>query len=119
MLYTNPSQRKHKLQHLRDGLRCESLENNTTHLVYTIDIGHAPRLAVDGRHIMQDFTDAGVVAEMDRLWTGLVFQYIILDYFYTPNSWHEQYFSETIYTEVLPILSQYPSELRSGWQTFI
>ena len=28
MLYTHPSQRHHKFQHLRDGVRCESLEKN-------------------------------------------------------------------------------------------
>ena len=54
---------------------------------------------------MHDFTDAGILAKMDQLWTGSVFQSIILDYFYTPNSWHEQHFSETMYTHILPILA--------------
>ena len=67
MLYTHPSQRHHKLQHFRDGVRCESMEKYEHQLVYTIDTGHAPNLAVAGRHIQHDFTTAGVLEKMDRL----------------------------------------------------
>jgi hypothetical protein len=62
-------------------VRCKSLEKNAQQLLYTIDTGHAPSLAVAGRHIQHDFTTAGVLEEMDRLWPGLVFHCIILDYF--------------------------------------
>ena len=81
------------------------MEKYEHQLVYTIDTGHAPNLAVAGRHIQHDFTTAGVLEKMDRLWSGTVFQHIILDYFYTPNSWHKVHFSETMYTEILPILA--------------
>jgi hypothetical protein len=86
-------------------MRCESLEKNAQQLVYTIDTGHAASLAVAGHHIQHDFTTAGVLEEMDRIWPGLVFHYIILDYFNTPNSWHKLHFLKTIYTEILPILA--------------
>ena len=68
MLYTRPSQRVHGLQLLRDGLRCESLEVNLHYNVYTIDLGHEPYLAIDGRHIRHDFTDDGVLFKMDTTW---------------------------------------------------
>ena len=55
MLYTYPSQRVHGLQHLRDGLRCESLEVDLHYNVYTIDLGHDTCLAIEGRHIRHDF----------------------------------------------------------------
>ena len=105
MLYTRPSQRVHGLQLLRDGLRCESLEVDLHYNIYTIDLGHEPYLAIDGRHIRHDFTDVGVLAKMDTTWKGLVFQNIILDYFYTPNSWHALHFSERMYTIILPKLA--------------
>ena len=42
---------------------------------------------------------------MDTTWKGLIFQSIILDYFYTPNSWHALHFSERMYTIILPKLA--------------
>jgi len=105
VIYTHPSQRVHGLQHLRDGLRCESIEVDGPYNVYTIDLGHEPCLAIEGRHIHHDFTDDGVLPKMDTTWPGLVFQHIILDYFYMPNSWHALHFSEQMYTIILPILA--------------
>ena len=95
----------HKKQLLRDGIRCQSLHDNLHHSVYTIDTGHEARQAVAGKHICHDFTDVGVLEKMDRCWYGLTFQYIVLDYFYCPNTWHQQHFSETMYTTVLPVLA--------------
>ena len=42
---------------------------------------------------------------MDTTWRGLIFQNIILDYFYTPNFWHALHFSERTCTIILPILA--------------
>ena len=81
MMYTLPSQREHGLQHLRDGLRCESLEVDLHHIVYTIDLRHEPHLAITGRDICHDFTDDGVLAKMDNNWPDIIFRHIIIDYF--------------------------------------
>ena len=105
MIYTLPEQRVHGLQHLRDGLRCASLEDDLDHTVYTIDLGHEPHLAIEGRHIRHDFTDEGVLANMDSNWPGLIFHHIVLYYFYTPNFRHALHFSERMYTIILPLLA--------------
>ena len=47
-----------------------------------------------GRHIQHDFSDYGVLRKMDTTWEGVVFTHVIIDYFYTPNYWHEERFKE-------------------------
>ena len=78
-----------KFQIGRDYHRCRALEASGKYRVYTIDKGKARELAADGRHIQHDFGTYGVLVEMDKHWKGIAFSHVIMDYFYTPTSWHE------------------------------
>ena len=76
MMYNLLTQTVQGLQHLHDGLRCASLEDDLHHTVHTIDLGHEPHLAIESRYIRDDFTDDGVLAKMDNNLPGLIFPII-------------------------------------------
>jgi len=105
MVYTKSSLLNSKLQLTRDGIRCRVLEHTERVPVYTIDVGHTVDQAVDGRHIQQDFTKYSVLGEMDRRWSGKIFKHVIMDYFYTPSSWHAERWGEAMYTLILPTMA--------------
>ena len=94
------------LQIGRDYYRCRALEMQQQQRVFTIDSGHFSENSMAGRHIQHDFSDYGVLRKMDTTWTGVVFTHVIIDYFYTPNSWHEERFKEDMYTSILPAMAK-------------
>jgi hypothetical protein len=72
---------------------------NTEHIcTYTIDVSHEEDKAETGKHICHDFTKYGVLGKMDEAWAGQSFKYVIMDCFYTPSSWHDERWGETMYT---------------------
>ena len=100
MLYgTDDSTTKGQLG--RDHARCKALEATSTSRVYSTDLTHAADLAQPGRHIQHDFGTYGVLSVMDSEWPGVIFKHVIMDYFYTPNSWHEEHWKEDMYTTTL------------------
>ena len=79
---------KHQLT--RDGIHCRAFERTEQETVLTIDKYHNVDQGEEGQHICHDFTNPGVLGCMDRQWSGQVFRHVIMDYFYTPGSWHEE-----------------------------
>ena len=75
-------------------------------MAITPAIKHFSENSMPGRHIQHDFSDYGVLRKMDTTWKGVVFTHIIVDYFYTPNSWHEERFKEDMYTSILPAMAK-------------
>ena len=94
-----------KRQLTRDGIRCRAFEQTEQEAVFTIDKNHHVRQGEEGRHICHDFTQPGVLRCMDRQWSGQVFRHVIMDYFYTPGSWHEERWNEAMYSVTLPIMA--------------
>ena len=95
-----------KFQIGRDYHRCRAMEATGKYRVYTIDIGKARELAADGRHIQHDFGTYGVLVEMDKHWKGIAFSHVIMDYYYTPSSWHEDHWKEDMYTLTLNTMDE-------------
>ena len=90
MVYTRLSLMKCKRQLTRDGIRCRAFEQSELSKVFSIDNTHTIDQGEDGRHICQNFTKPSVLGRMDSQWAGLVFRHVIMDYFYTPSTWHEE-----------------------------
>ena len=88
-----------------DGIRCRAFEQSELSKVFSKDNTHTIDQGEDGRHICQDFTKPGVLGSMDSQWAGQVFRQVIMDYFYTPSSWHEDRWAEAMYTTTLPIMA--------------
>jgi hypothetical protein len=105
MVYTKDNLMRSKLQLTRDGIRCRALERTEHTTVHTIDVTHNVDQAVEGRHICHDFAKHGVLTSMDGQWSGKVFKHVIMDYFYTPDSWHAERWNEAMYTTTLPIMA--------------
>ena len=105
MIYTNDENLKYGLQLQRDGLRCRALEQTSNLKVFTIDMTHEESQANNGQHVTHDFTKLGVLGRMDDMWRGKVFHYVVMDYFRSPNSWSQERWPDTMYTQILPMLA--------------
>ena len=46
------------------------------------------------------------LVEMDKHWKGIAFSHVIMDYFYTPTSWHEEHWKEDMYTMTLNTMAE-------------
>jgi hypothetical protein len=111
-------------QEFRDRQRCDALQS-CGYDVFTLDDKHASNEGVATRHCKSNFCDerrmskwfrtvfAGQGQEscawygdykVDRnTWGGrLDFDLIVLDYFFSPNSWTKVRWAETLFTKVLP-----------------
>ena len=111
-------------QEFRDRKRCISLEE-CGYNVYSMDDKHSTNEAVDGHHCKGNFCDTrrfmkwiksvwnGNAIESDsyygdykvdsNMWNKeMNFNVIVLDYFFSPNSWSKVRWSETLFTESIP-----------------
>ena len=117
MLYGNDDSTT-KGQLGRDYARCRALEAMGPNRVYSTDLTHSADMAQPGRHIQHDFGTYGVLSAMDSSWPGIVFGSVIMDYFYTPNSWHEEHWKEEMYTTTLRTLAKHGA-LRPGCEIWL
>lgn len=125
MVYTDESCTSPKVgQEFRDRQRCEALSAEG-YQVFTLDDKHSSNEAVKTRHCKSNFCDErrmskwfktvwegkgqescawyGDYAVDKNTWNGRAeFNLIILDYFFSPNSWTKVRWAETLFTRVLP-----------------
>jgi hypothetical protein len=94
-------------QAFRDRHRCLALEQ-LNYDVYTLDNKHQPESSVLLRHCNANFTDARRLSRsIDSAWgTDICFDYIILDYFFSPAGWAHERWTEKFYQNTLPMLVQ-------------
>jgi hypothetical protein len=104
MVFSKDEALQYGYQLERDGVRCRALQDYGAE-VYTIDTAHTTSLAVDGKHIQHDFCHVGVLREMDTVWRGKSFTFIIMDYNRTPTSWNSERWNKKMYTIILPTLA--------------
>jgi len=87
-----------------DRERCRALEENNIK-VYTMDSQHDVTMAMAGKHIHHNFCNVGALLEMDKIWRGTSFKYIIMDYFYTSTSFCNESWRKSMFTTTLPMLA--------------
>jgi hypothetical protein len=80
-------QRAKRGQEYRDRVRCEAMEN-IGYTVKTLDNKHSD--AGLDNHCTANFSDTRrMMKSMGAKWDGVKFDHIILDYFFSPVSFHE------------------------------
>ena len=73
-------------QEYRDRVRCEGLEKHG-YDVYTLDDKHDDVAISSGRHCTANFTsERRMMKSIDSKWGSIVFDDIMLDYFFSPVS---------------------------------
>jgi hypothetical protein len=88
-------------QERRDRVRCDALED-MGHDVYTLDDKHSSEDVKSCRHCQANFGDARrMIKLMTAQWGFEAFDYIILDYFFSPVGWARERWSATFFKETL------------------
>jgi len=89
-------------QQFRDRIRLETLESQG-YVVYSLDNKHDAQKARLGRHCFASFSSGvrRLQKQIVEAWGEIVFDCVVLDYFFTPvsyihDSWKECFFSETL-----------------------
>ena len=89
-------------QEYRDRVRCEALEE-LGYTVYTLDNKHEDVTLGHNKHCQANFADARrMFRSIKTRWGGVSFDYIILDYFFSPVGWARERWTEALFTQTLP-----------------
>ncbi len=85
MVYAHQAMEPKRGQEFRDRVRCEELEKNGYN-IYTLDDKHDDS-TID-EHCRANFADTRrMMQAIKTKWTGVNFQHVILDYFFSPVSY--------------------------------
>lgn len=89
-------------QEYRDRVRCDALED-LAYDVYTLDDKHDARSIASGRHCQANFADCRRMHRlMQEQWGYESFEFIILDYFFSPIGWARERWTDKFFRETLP-----------------
>ena len=94
-------------QEYRDRVRCEALER-LGYDVYTLDDKHDEGSISSGRHCCANFAvERRMMKSVAAKWgEDIVFDDIILDYFFSPVGWARTRWSQTLFTGTLPSIAK-------------
>ena len=88
-------------QERRDRVRCDALEA-LGHDVYTLDDKHSAEKIQSRRHCQANFGDTRRMTKLMTIqWGYEAFDFIILDYFFSPVSWARERWTDSFFKETL------------------
>lgn len=93
-------------QEFRDRVRCEALEK-IGYKTFTLDDKHNGDRLGHGRHCTANFADSRRMLKMmqNRWGEDNDFDYIVLDYFFSPEGWARTRWTEAFFKQTIPMLT--------------
>lgn len=100
----------------RDLARCVATEQTCHVDVYTVSQEHGAAYRAD-RHVEANFNrSVSVIKALEKL--GVIFDQVILDYFWIPAGWNQHHWAQSFFATTLPMLRQ-RQLLHSGSQVYL
>lgn len=89
-------------QEFRDRVRCEALEKEMD--VLTLDNKHEDATLLHGKHCQANFADTRRMfrSMKERFGSETKFDFVILDYFFSPVGWARERWTEALFRDTLP-----------------